>query len=250
MCVVPPPDLAVIAAAFSSGFHDNPQQCWSEGPDSPGEQTRGWPVYHNALLRLRVVQKLKTSGRLLDVGCGTGAFIHAARHSYAAAGIDAEPAAADWCRRAGLDARCGDFVALDFDVGHFDVITLWDSLASMPDQAKVFRRIVELLAESGVAVLTVPDAGAILARVLGSRWPLMIPPINVAFHTRRSLESLGARVGLRLVRFRHPGRWVDAGILVMKVKRVLGLTASTIKTRRMSVFLNTGDIALAAFVKA
>ncbi len=251
----PPPDPDVLLRLYDSRFFSTSQQHVPVRPDgrlAPGSAY--WPVCRNADKRAAQVRRLRPSGRLLDVGCGKGLFVRAASRHYEAEGIDVSPDAVAWGRRLGLRVTCGDFLEADFGGKRFDVITFWDVLACTHEPLKTLSRAGDLLGPEGLLVVTVPDVRSLASRLLGRYWPLMIPPVNVGFYSRRSMDLLGRRCGFRPTRWRHDGKWVSVSFLALKLKRTLGLGGAA-PSRETSapprcVYLNTMDIATAVLVKA
>jgi SAM-dependent methyltransferase len=89
----------------------------------------------------------RPSGRLLDLGCGTGAQTVAFRDAgWDVTGIDLSEDMLARARARGLDVLCADATALPFDDETFDaVVSLWthtdldDFAAAISDAARVLR---------------------------------------------------------------------------------------------------------------
>lgn len=93
-------------------------------------------------------------GRLLDIGCGRGDFIHtAAQAGWDAEGVDI----IDWSNPYGLPIRVGDFATLDFPERQYDAITAWAVLEHLYAPSVYFEKIARLLKTDGRFVLLVPN---------------------------------------------------------------------------------------------
>jgi 2-polyprenyl-3-methyl-5-hydroxy-6-metoxy-1,4-benzoquinol methylase len=151
--------------------------------------------------RTRILQKLAgghVGKRLLDIGCGEGTFLLAAKATgWTVAGTEMNLSAA---RAEGLEvhSQLSDVRPL----APFDCITLWHSLEHMPDPGATLRDARGLLSPGGVLIVAVPDAGGLQARVFGSKWLHLDVPRHLYHFTRFSLESL-----LRSERFAHFREW-------------------------------------------
>ena len=104
--------------------------------------------------------------RLLDIGCGDGSFLLAAREAgWKVTGTELNPRPA---RSFGLDVRH----TLDH-IGHterFDCVTMWHSLEHMKDIKSTLLSIAGLLAPQGHLIIAVPNNGSLQAKLFGSKW--------------------------------------------------------------------------------
>ena len=97
--------------------------------------------------------------RILDIGCGTGGMIPVLSPFGRVTGIDPSDAAIRYSReRYGSQA---DFLRVDFPRetppgGGHDLVTLFDVLEHLEDDAEALREAAGLLREGGRMVLTVP----------------------------------------------------------------------------------------------
>jgi SAM-dependent methyltransferase len=152
--------------------------------------------------RLLLVNRAAGGGagrRLLDVGCGDGTFLLAARRKgWAVTGTELNPRLA---RAAGLDVRA----TLDDARAQapFDCVTLWHSLEHMADPAGLLKSLSELLAPDGVLLIAVPDGGGLQARVFGPNWFHLDAPRHLYHFDRRSLTYLLRSAGFVTTRLRH-----------------------------------------------
>ena len=137
--------------------------------------------------------------RLLDVGCGSGAFLDVARSlGYAGTGIDISSGAIATCRERGLHAIEGDVLSHDFGEP-FDLVTMWDFLEHLRDPALFVRRAFDLLRSGGILVVKTPGMGRLtieLARVNKRVLPVILhAPHHVQYWTPGSIDSILSRAG-------------------------------------------------------
>jgi SAM-dependent methyltransferase len=152
---------------------------------------------------LAIVERHAHRGRLLDVGCAGGLFLHhALRAGWSVTGIEPSEALSTEAReRLGSkgEIHCGTLEGAILLPG-FDAVTLWDVLEHVPDPRAFLYACRALLRPGGHLFLNVPDLDSLEARLLGRRWPLFLPE-HLNYFNRGSLRLCGERAGLTLVRF-------------------------------------------------
>ncbi|MTJ93816.1 MAG: class I SAM-dependent methyltransferase [Desulfovibrio sp.] len=115
-----------------------------------------------------LLQQVPEKSKILDIGCGFGTFVLAARaHSYDAFGI--EPAAFEveiarkrlgrLCPTAPAEAvfRIASADEINDDVPTFDAITLWNVVEHIPDTSKLFQKCHSLLKPGGKLFIICPN---------------------------------------------------------------------------------------------
>ena len=141
----------------------------------------------------------KTGGTLLDVGCGSGAFLaQMAALGWRTQGIDPDPAAVASAREAGLHVRQATLADLDTGqhAGSFDAITLSHVIEHLHDPGGDLRRIERLLRSGGLLWIATPNLEALGLRRFGAAWLGLDPPRHLVLFTRASLEQLVRHAGL------------------------------------------------------
>lgn len=132
--------------------------------------------------------------RILDVGCGAGAFMKVAMdHGYSVQGIDVSEASAQICRNRGLRATAGDFLETSFDE-RFDLITMWDVMEHLANPGAFLMQARNLLAENGIFFAKIPGFGSLSVRLSGYAprlgGILLGAPAHVQFFSDTSLRRL------------------------------------------------------------
>ena len=152
---------------------------------------------------LEIVQRHVRAGRILDVGCASGLFLcHALESGWDVTGIEpSERLYADARRNLGGqgEIHCATLEDARLE-GGFDAITIWDVLEHVPDPRGFLCICRRLLRRGGYVFLNVPDLDSLEARVLGRRWPLLLPE-HLNYFNGESLRLCGERAGLIPVRF-------------------------------------------------
>jgi SAM-dependent methyltransferase len=146
--------------------------------------------------REKLVRSIKPGGRLLDFGCGSGAF-------------------ARWMSEAGYDVVGLEPFSLGQPLeserlllvreplesatprlGRFDVITMWHVLEHLSRPIEVLSSLAKLLTPSGVLIVSVPNFDSWQSRVFRGSWFHLDPPRHVVHFEAATLERSLVAAGL------------------------------------------------------
>jgi SAM-dependent methyltransferase len=177
------------------------------------------PVFEAVIrreIRERLAPRLPAGARVLDVGCGNGAFLSAiTEEGYPARGVDVSEESARLCRERGLDAVAGDFLTMPLG-GPYDAATFWDVMEHLRQPAAFLERAREVLVPGGALVLKIPgfERGVFypIAAVPRLAGVMLGAPSHIQYFNRRSLAALLQRTGFGEVEwfpsfaFRSPPR--------------------------------------------
>jgi len=135
--------------------------CYEDQPSNPLVQ-----LYERWL---DAIERHHPSGRLLDIGCGTGLFLAVARRrGWSTFGVDDSAEATRHARdHFGLEVRVGDFADFAREGRTFDVITMWDIIEHARDPVGLLRAVRACLAPHGLAGLSTPNQRSVLDLVAG-----------------------------------------------------------------------------------
>ena len=138
--------------------------------------------------------------KLLEVGCGVGSFLAAARRKgWDVEGIDlSETALAASQAGHGFPVRLGTLEELTFPSKAYKAIVCWEVLEHMVSPRAYLRRVSELLRKDGLFVCSVPNTGPKAPQPL-EPGPAARPPVHLSFWDRASLAELFRRNGFRIL---------------------------------------------------
>ena len=148
----------------------------------------------------------RQKNRLLDIGCGAGNLLLAARKSgWEAQGLDVSPNAVKHVREQGFEVFQGELCDAQLPAEQFDVITAAELLEHLPDPRAELQEIARLLRPGGLFWTTTPHARGLAARVLGLKWRCISPPEHLQLFSAHGLKSLVLDVGFREIRLQTTG---------------------------------------------
>lgn len=139
--------------------------------------------------KYRNLPPLKADGmRLLDIGCGNGAYLRlAASCGWQVEGIDPDPLAQANASRQGLTVHVGGIEHYDGQADLFDVISLSHVVEHLHDPASVLRACQRLLKPKGTIWLETPNIDSVGHSTFGPDWRGIETPRHLVLFNRASL---------------------------------------------------------------
>lgn len=165
------------------------------------EDERDWKTAQERRLVALQLRSLAPHARtLLDVGCGFGHFLDAAR----VAGFECYGTEAD-AVRGGAAERKGHVVHRGFleacPPGRlFDVVVLSHVIEHLRDPLSVLAQVRALLSPGGVLFVETPNFIGLKARLSGRRYVAYIPPEHLLYFRPHALRVLLERAGFEPIR--------------------------------------------------
>lgn len=164
-------------------------------------------LYH--LVRSRMLQKKaqlinnitgKTSGKILDIGTGTGYFSHTMQQKgWQVDAIEKSEQARSFAKKNfNLDIK-DDSGLNDFSSGSFDVITLWHVMEHLEHLNETWERLHELLKDDGCLVVAVPNCSSYDAQKYKEFWAAYDVPRHLWHFTPDSIKKFGEKHNFTLV---------------------------------------------------
>lgn len=152
----------------------------------------------------RINQVGPDSGTLLDIGAATGILMHEAKSKgWQVSGVEPSLwAVAEAQKRYALDIVAGTLESGRFESESFDVVTLLDVIEHVPAPRSLLVEIHRILKPSGLLVLSTPNIGSIIARILGPKW-WHIRRAHQYYFTWQTIRRLLAETGFVVVRKRY-----------------------------------------------
>ncbi len=165
------------------------------------------PLRSLALAHMRHIppQPPYPGAKLLDVGCGDGAFLEAAEAAgWRVTGIDFDFKAVEVARRRGVDVICGDLDVLNEKSGRYEYITCSHVIEHVHNPAQWLNQMHRLLASQGTLWLQTPNLASVGHRYFGSNWRGLEPPRHLCLFTPKSFDKLMQTTGFKCVFSRLP----------------------------------------------
>ncbi len=165
------------------------------------ERKDRWASYRKQYnRRLDLIEKYAGGkGRLLDIGCGGGFFLQAARErGWEPHGIEIVPPFVQFAREElcleNVDKT--PFEEKVYPDHHFDVVVLWDLIEHLPHPMGYLEKINKILRPGGLLILWTPNAQN--AAWLKEKWYGYTPLQHLYFFSPQTLKTLLKRSGFQI----------------------------------------------------
>jgi 2-polyprenyl-3-methyl-5-hydroxy-6-metoxy-1,4-benzoquinol methylase len=136
-------------------------------------------------------------GRILDVGCGNGAFLaRAAAAGWKATGVDFDLEAVEAAKlNVDVEAYAGSIMDQRFPAASFDAITMDNVIEHLPNPIETVRECARLLRPGGRLVIMTPNIGSLGHVVFGQDWRGLEPPRHLQIFSASGLKNISRRAG-------------------------------------------------------
>lgn len=192
----PRPDREELGRLYEKEYFDSQ---YREGlqPGSPEMRRRISQEDH----RIRFFRRFKKRGLVVDIGCGMGYFLYAARQAgYEVTGVDISDHAASYVRDTlGIPMRTGHIDAVDVPEGSVDVATMWHFLEHTDDPRRYVEKVARWLKPDGLLVIDVPNYEGTDAQKTWQDWVGWQLPYHFHHFTPSTLALLLSQHGFDVI---------------------------------------------------
>lgn len=165
---------------------------------------------------LRLFRRHCARGRVLDVGCSTGAFLYQLGQRfpgcYETIGTDASGPALDYAAGRGITVVTGDFLEESFGGKLFEAITFLAVMEHLAAPGAFLQKTAAILKPGGLCFVLVPNLRSLAVRLVGARYRYIYPQ-HLNYFNARTLGLLTAplfeTVELRTTHFNPIVIWQD-----------------------------------------
>ena len=190
-------------------FYDD-ERLWTGSTDAEGNQrsyirevTATKPLFADLATR---IEKHRSGGRLLDIGCGAGLLESAMdRDTWDVTGVESSEFIADFGRQHfHTNILSAKFEDVDFPERHFDVVVLKYVLDHMEEPLEVLRKVRNVIKSDGLLVVAdLINIESFCARFFAEGHRL-IHPMHFTYFSPATIKTHLKRAGFEVVKIDYP----------------------------------------------
>lgn len=169
---------------------------------------------------LKLIQKIKPSGKLLDIGAGSGIMVESALEmGYEAEGIEPSRWLQKQAVKRSLPIHLGIF-PMERLSKNYDIITLVDVIEHINNPKQLLIDINKHLDESGIFIVITPDVDSLMAKFLKWKW-WHFRVAHIGYFNKKTLTWIAQDTGFEQVKAIRPSWYFRIEYLVERAYQYL-----------------------------
>jgi len=194
----------------------------------------------NARWRLDLIRKVRSGGKLLEIGCARGDFLSVAREAFDARGVEPNPDLAESASHIVPVHR--DIIERTPWTG-FDVIATFHVIEHVDSPRSFVHAAAQRLKPGGLLVIETPNIDSFPFRFLKGKWRQFIPE-HYYFFTPRTMTRLLSDHGLRVEKHVSIGKHASLDLITNRLSRYLPWLPHVNGFSQLTFRINPMDIML------
>jgi 2-polyprenyl-3-methyl-5-hydroxy-6-metoxy-1,4-benzoquinol methylase len=219
----------ILQTYCSADYEEHPYFLYSKNDIEKLSKER----FKNYYRALENVESVIGVGSLLDVGCGSGAFLYIAKkRGWKVSGIEISPGLCNACERnTDITVMNCSFEEANLQENHYDLVAFWDIIEHVLNPSYCIEKARSLLRPGGVALFCTPNEDSLLAKVGWAlykftghsyRYPAFAlhPPTHTYFFSKKSLARLLENSGFEIVVYYSQEAFFEHSPLATRTQKI------------------------------
>lgn len=155
--------------------------------------------------KLKDIYSFKQNGKLLDIGCSVGDFLHKAKYFYDVEGVEINPDTSVYSK---------EFFKIHTDYldnlnlkKEYDVVSMHQILYGVPDTVSLLKDIHKILKDDGILYINTPNSDSCAMKLFNGKSNHLYGYTTQNIFDLYSLEKLGELSGFKVAFYRT--EWLD-----------------------------------------
>ncbi len=172
----------------------------------------------------------RKTGNLIDVGCGQGWFLDAAKkRGWNVYGTEYSEVAVQKCSARGINMHQGALNPADFAGIEFDIIVSFEVFEHINNPNEEFQNMYQLLRKGGLLYFTTPNFNYYLRYQMKAQFSIIMYPEHLSYYTPKTINTALTRNNFKKI------KTLTTGISITRLQQSLGkVTKDEIVTKDAS----------------
>jgi 2-polyprenyl-3-methyl-5-hydroxy-6-metoxy-1,4-benzoquinol methylase len=170
--------------------------------------------YHELLDEFEAYNK---TGKILDIGCGTGLFlIEAKKRGWEVYGTEYTDTAINICKLSAINMQQGKLDPAWYQENMFDVITSFEVIEHINNPKEDIENIKKILRPNGLFYFTTPNFNAVERYLLKGSYNIIEYPEHLSYYTKKTVHYLLTNAGFKRKKL------TTTGLSITRIRTSLG----------------------------
>jgi len=198
---------------------------------------------HTLKTKRKLIEKFtqKSRGEILDIGCGTGAFLNNMQQAdWKITGLEPDENAIKTANSLYNIFPKNPDELFSLPSNNFDAITMWHVLEHVHQLQEYIEQLKNLIKPDGVIFIAVPNYQSFDAEVYGAHWAAYDVPRHLYHFSPKSMEKLVSLHGLKIKT--HKPMWFDSFYVSMLSEKYKNNKNNIIKAAIVGLISNLNAV--------
>ena len=155
--------------------------------------------------KLKDIYSFKQNGKLLDIGCSVGDFLHKAKYFYDVEGVEVNPITSEYAKKHFIVHT--DYLNDLSLAKEYDIVTLHQILYGVPDTVSLLKDIHKILKDDGILYINTPNSSSYAMNLFGGKSNHLYGYTSLNIFNLPSLKILAENTGFKVSFYRT--EWLD-----------------------------------------
>jgi len=157
--------------------------------------------YISTYLKIKDVLKLKKTGKILDIGCGQGQFLHMLNdRGWDCVGIERSVKLKEYVsKKYNIPVMDADMKKWEFKNQEFDVINIYHVIEHIEEPETLLKKVREIIKDDGILIMGLPNIASFQSGVFSNKWFHLDLPRHLLHYSHETITVLLNKCGFEVI---------------------------------------------------
>jgi len=163
---------------------------------------------------LQDIEKYFSPGTMLEIGSAFGFFLEmAGKRGWKTTGYETSEYASQIAReKYHQNVKNEDFLTSEIQ-SKVEVICMFDTIEHLLKPSLFIEKISKTISKGGGFIVTTGDISSWMAKIQGTKWRMVVPPLHVYYYSPKTLSRLLEQHGFEILSIRHAPKYQNLNSL-------------------------------------